>query len=218
MNRGFSSPAVTNALGSQHVRVITLAELGFGSGTVRVHNGLGQYTYDSQTWHGLGDLASISAVEEGSSISPYGVTLTVSSIDATLAEQALEEDYYQKPVKLYLGILDEDDTFVQESTPSDTRNPIEIWAGHIDQMTITAGAQGGDVIKIQCESELERFARSRNLMFTNAWQQSRYSNDKFFNLVHLIDGVKIRWKQSGTFVGGGAIDTPTPKPPQHYRH
>lgn len=218
MSRGFSSPAVTNALADAHVRIITLAELEFGSGTVRVHNGLGEYTYNSQTWLGLGDLAQISAVEEGASISPYGVTLTVSSINATLAEQALEEEYYQRPVKLYLGVLDENDDFVQESTPANTKNPIEIWTGYIDQMTITAGAQGGDAIKIQCESELARFGRSRNLMFTNAWQQSRYTDDKFFNLVHLIDGVKLRWKQSGTFVGGGSIDQPTPKPPQHYRH
>lgn len=210
MSRGFSSPAVTNALGQSHVRLITMAKLEFGSGTVYVHNGLGTYSYDGQSWLGLGNLASISAVEEGSDISPYGVTLTVSSINATLAEQALEENYYQKPVTLYLGVLDENDDFVQESTPANTKNPIQIWSGHIDQMTVTVGSSGGDAIKIQCESELARFARSRNLMFSNVWQQSRHSTDKFFNLVHLIDGVKIGWKQTGSLPGGAGIDQREP--------
>ena len=37
----------------------------------------------------LGDLATISAVEEGTDVSPYSITLSLSLLDSTLAEQAL---------------------------------------------------------------------------------------------------------------------------------
>lgn len=224
MSRGFSSPAVTDALTEQHVRLVTLVKLEFDTGTVYVHNGLGTYNWDGQNWLGLGNLASISSIEEGSDISPYGVTLSVSSIDASFAEQALEQNYYQRPVTIYLGVLNENDEFVQESVPANTKNPIQMWTGHIDQMSLTVGADGGDKISIQCESSLSLFARSRNLVFSNAWQQERYPDvdgqgtpDRFFNLLHLIEGVKIGWKQQASLPGTGAVDAPERKPPQRGR-
>ena len=217
MSRGFS-PAVADALAAGHVRLLSFAKLEFSSQTLYVHNGIGEYTFDGQTWQGLGDLATISAVEEGTDVSPYSITLSLSLLDRTLAEQALEENYYMRPVTIYLGVLDEDDAFVQEPNPANTQNPVALWAGHMDQMAVSVGSDQGDMITMTCESQLSLLQRSRNLMFTNTWQQSRYSGDKFFNLLAFVEGVKVNWKGKGSAITSGDIDLAQPRGPGNYRH
>jgi len=217
MSRGFS-PAVATALAAGHVRLLSFAKLEFSGQTLYVHNGIGEYSFDGQTWQGLGDLATISAVEEGTDVSPYSITLTLSLLDSTLAEQALEENYYMRPVTIYLGVLDEDDQFVQETNPVNTKNPVQLWSGHMDQMAVNVGSDQGDVITMTCESQLSLLQRSRNLMFTNTWQQSRYTGDKFFNLLAFVEGVKITWKGKASAIAPGDIDLAQPKGPETYRH
>ena len=174
MSRGFPT-AVATALAQQHVAIVTFAKLEFPSGTVYVHNSIGTYTWGSQDWLGVGDLGSISQVQEGLDVSPYSITLTLSGLDATISGAALTEDYYLHPVTVYLGVLDADDTLIAD--------PTQIWAGAMDQMNATVGADGGDAI----------FNRSLNLMYTNVAQQEKSSGDLFFNFMHKVEGAKIKW-------------------------
>ena len=170
MSRGFPT-AVATALAQQHVAIVTFAKLEFPSGTVYVHNSIGTYTWGSQDWLGVGDLGSISQVQEGLDVSPYSITLTLSGLDATISGAALTEDYYLHPVTVYLGVLDADDTLIAD--------PTQIWAGAMDQMI--------------AESELSNFNRSLNLMYTNVAQQEKSSGDLFFNFMHKVEGAKIKW-------------------------
>jgi len=195
MTRGFST-AVNTALQAQNVNLVMFAKLEFPSGTLYVHNGLGTYTWDSQNWLGVGDLGSISKVEEGVDVSPYAITLTLSGLDATISGAALTEDYFMHPVTVYLGVLDSDDTLID--------TPIQVWAGFMDQMNLTVGADGGDAIQLIAESELSRFDKSKNLMYTNANQQQRYSGDLFFSHIHKVEGAKIKWGASNN----GPVDNP----------
>jgi hypothetical protein len=193
MSRGFSS-AQAAALAQQHVSLVTFAKLEFPSGTVYGHDSIGTYTWGGQDWLGVGDLASISTVEEGFAVSPYALTLTVSGLDSTISGAALTEDYFMHGLTVYLGVLDEDDVLVG--------SPFIIWAGFMDQMNLTVGAEG-DAIQIIGESELARFNKSRNQMYTNANQQERSSTDVFFKHLHEIEGAKIKW---GSRTPGGDWD------------
>ncbi len=184
MSRGFPT-AVSTALAQNHVSIVTFAKLEFPSGTVYVHNSLGTYTWGSQDWLGVGDLGSISQVEEGVDISPYAITLTLSGLDATISGAALTEDYFMHPVTVYMGVLNADDSLIAD--------PTQIWAGFMDQMNVSLGADGGDAIQLIAESELSRFDSSANLMYTNAAQQEKSSGDLFFSHMHKIEGVKINW-------------------------
>ena len=195
MTRGFST-AVNTALQAQNVNLVMFAKLEFPSGTLYVHNGLGTYNWDSQNWLGVGDLGSISKVEEGVDVSPYAITLTLSGLDATISGAALTEDYFMHPVTVYLGVLDSDDTLID--------TPTQVWAGFMDQMNLTVGADGGDAIQLIAESELSRFDKSKNLMYTNANQQQRYSGDLFFSHIHKVEGAKIKWGASNN----GPVDNP----------
>ena len=76
MSRGFPADVAT-ALAQQHVAIVSFAKLEFPSGTVYLHNSLGTYTWGGQDWLGVGDLGSISQVEEGLDVSPYAITLTL---------------------------------------------------------------------------------------------------------------------------------------------
>ena len=184
MSRGFPTNVAT-ALAQQHVAIVTFAKLEFPSGTIYVHNSLGTYTWGGQDWLGVGDLGSISQVEEGIDVSPYAITLTLSGLDATISGAALTEDYFMHPVTVYMGVLDSDDALLADPTP--------IWSGFMDQMNLSVGSDGGDAIQLIAESELSRFDVSRNLMYTNAAQQERYSGDLFFSHIHKVQGAKFDW-------------------------
>jgi hypothetical protein len=197
MSRGFPDDVAT-ALAQQNVAIVTFAKLEFPSGTVYLHNSLGSYTWGGQDWLGVGDLGSISQVEEGLDVSPYAITLTLSGLDATISGAALTEDYYLHGVTVYLGVLDTDDVLID--------TPTQIWAGFMDQMNMTVGADGGDAIQLVAESELSRFNKSLNLMYTNTAQQERSSGDLFFNFLHRIEGVKINW--GARLPGGNSLGVP----------
>ena len=200
MSRGFPA-AVATALAQKNVAIVTFAKLEFPSGTVYLHNSLGSYTWGGQEWLGVGDLGSISQVEEGLDVSPYAITLTLSGFDATISGAALTEDYYLHGVTVYLGVLDADDVLID--------TPTQIWAGFMDQMNMTVGADGGDAIQLVAESELSRFNKSLNLMYTNTAQQERSTGDLFFNFLHRIEGAKINWgsrKPGSAGLGAPVID------------
>lgn len=197
MSRGLPS-AVATAVASQNVNLVLFAKLEFPSptGTLYLHNGLGTYTWGSQDWLGVGDLGSISQVEEGMDVSPYAITLQLSGLDTDMAGIALNDtvDYYMRPVTVYLGVLDSSDSLLAD--------PTQIFAGFMDQMNVSVGVSGGDAIQLIAESELARFDKSANYMYTNASQQESYSGDLFFSHLHKIEGAKVKWR--GTESGGAA--------------
>ena len=215
MSRGFPSNTAA-ALGSSLVRPITFAKIEFDAETLYLHNGLGSYVWGSETWTGLGDFASISSVEEAIQVKPYALTLTVSGIDTSIndfPETALTLNYYLRPVTIYLGCVDVDDALIDD--------PTQIWAGHVDAMDVTVGAQGetGDLISMTCESELSKFDRSSSRRFTNEQLQADYSGDKLFSAMHLIEGAKVRWRNGNASGVAGVPDTHggNPDPDKHQR-
>jgi len=196
MSRGFSVE-VAAALTQPNVSLVSFVKLEFEE-IWYVHNSIGTYSWGGQTWHGLGDLGQISQVEEGKSVSPYAITLTLSGLNSEIQAAALTENYFLNPVEVYLGVLDENDELITDPSP--------IWSGYMDQMNLTVGASGGDAIQLVCESELSIFNRSRNLMYTNVAQQEKSSTDLFFSFLHKIEGAKVDWGSKG--VTGGGVGTP----------
>lgn len=198
MSRGFPS-AVLTALSQGHVALVTFAKLQFPSGTLYLHNSIGTYTWGGQDWLGVGDLGEISQIEEGADISPYKITLSLSGLDPDISGAALNEDYYLQPVTVYLGVLDSSDDLIAD--------PTVVWEGAMDQMMLSVGAEGGDVISLTAESELARFDKASNVKYTDAQQQNDYPGDLGFELLPLIEGAKLRW---GDASSDSIIGTPRP--------
>lgn len=188
---------------ASNVFPITFVKLEFlppndGVGTIRLHNGLGTYTWNDgsgdQNWLGTGDLGQISKIQEGEEVSPYGIQLTLSGLDPDLVGEAIKESYYQRPVTLYVGALNDSDQLVA--------TPDVMWTGFMDLMTASVGAEGGDSLVLNCESELAMFERSRNLLFTNAAQQTISSGDTFFNQLQDMEDLTLAWGNRGSRVTG----------------
>lgn len=176
----------------------TTAQPTAGVGTIRLHNGLGTYTWDdgsgSQSWLGTGDLGQISKIQEGEEVSPYGIQLTLSGLDPDLVGEAIKETYYQRPVTLYVGALNDSDQLVA--------TPDVMWTGFMDLMSASVGAEGGDSLVLNCESELAMFERSRNLLFTNSSQQVISSGDTFFNQLQDMEDLTLAWGKKGNRIAG----------------
>lgn len=203
MSRNFPSTVLT-ALAANHVATVTFAKLEFSSGTLYLHNSIGTYTWGSQSWLGTGDLGNVSAIEEGAGVSPYKITLSLSGIDSTISNAALTEDYYMRPVTLYLGALDANDDLLAD--------PTEVWAGFMDQLNVSLGADGGDAIELIAESELAKFDRASNKRYTDSNQQATHSADVFFEFLQDIDGIKVRWGDRNSDSGAGS---PSPNQPEN---
>ena len=74
---------ILNALDDAEVSPFYAVELFFDTDTVRVWTGYGDITItvaNTQTYSGVGDLLSISDVEESQDISAKGINLTLSGI------------------------------------------------------------------------------------------------------------------------------------------
>ena len=72
MSRGLSAGMLSQVAAS-NVNPILLFYGEFASGTVRMWSGLGDLSFDSQTWLGAGSLVQVSNVEETSEIKASGV-------------------------------------------------------------------------------------------------------------------------------------------------
>lgn len=194
---------------ASNVYPITFVKLEFlpapdGVGTIRIHNGIGTYSWEDpddgagvQNWAGTGDLGQISKIQEGEEVSPYGIQLTLSGLDPDLVGEAIKETYYQRPVTLYVGALNDSDQLVA--------TPDVMWTGFMDLMTASVGAEGGDTLVLNCESELAMFERSRNLLFTNASQQLISLNtppDTFFNQLQDMQDLTLSWGKKGSRIVG----------------
>ena len=191
-----------NALASAHVgEEIIFAKLEFPDTTLYVHTGLGTYTWGSQNWLGVGDFGAVQGIEESERISPYSATLILSGLDSTVVNEALSQDYFRRPITLYLGVANTNDVLLDD--------PTQIWAGFMDSMSLSVGSDGGDSIQLTCESELSMFDRSANLRYTDQFQQDQHTGDVFFEFLPAIaDNPAIRWRNpnSDNLVGKNAKD------------
>ena len=185
MSRGFPSNTAA-AMASALVRPVTFCKIEFAAGTLYLSNGLGSYTWGGETWTGLGDFASVQTIEEADDVRPYGITLQLSGLDSTMWTTALQLDWYLRPVTLYLACVDADDELIDDGT--------QIWAGVIDGMDVSCGADGGDIISMTCESELANFERASHRKYTNEQLQADYPGDLFFSAMAQIQGAKLRWR------------------------
>ena len=129
------SAAALAQLSQRYVRPVMFVSLGFDSGTQYLHDAIGPYVWGGQTWQGTGDFGSVEMVEEGQDLSPYGVTLRLSGIDASLATEALTGDYVLSAVALYAGFVDSGNVLVAD--------PDLIWSGTMDTIDVNAGDESG---------------------------------------------------------------------------
>ena len=165
MTNRLDEPAATETE-KEVVRPILLAWLDFLSGTTRLWSGVGDLTWDSQVWKGIGTLGRVSTVEETLELRAAGMSLQLSK------------------AKVYLGFLEADRALVSD--------PVIIFDGRMDTIEIVDGAPTATVT-LMVESRLRDLERARTRRYTDADQQARYPNDKGLEYVPSLQEIDIPW-------------------------
>jgi hypothetical protein len=198
MSRDINAALLT-ASTDEVFRPVVFVDLGFDSGTVYVHNGIGTITWGGNPYLGVGDFGAIDAIDEGPDISPYSITLMLSGLDSSLMDEAENQDYYLRPIAIYLGGLDADGALVAD--------PDEIWSGFMDVMEYVIGSE--NAIKLTCESAMAVFDRVNASLYTNESQQAAHTGDTIFEYLTQMQDAKLNWNGKGVTNFG----PPTGPPP-----
>lgn len=181
MSRDMEAAVLTETV-QPDIRAAILAELDFSSDFVRAWTGVGDLSWDSKTWNGVGELGEISPVAEKAGTVATGMTLGLSGVDSTLLSSALTEEYQGRSVGVWLAFFDDALALIAD--------PVKIFGGIMDNMSIVDSGPTSK-ITINCESYLRILERSNERRYTDQDQQDRFTGDLGCQLVarQLDDGL-----------------------------
>ena len=203
MARSLTS-SMRDQLLADSVAVCLLANFEFDSkaGALRVWSGIGDLTFDGETYFGVGNLGSISAITETTELKATGMSFSMSGIASSQISLALNEDFQQRRVTLWLGFFD------SSVSPGLLNTPIILFRGRMDTMDIQRGPETS-TITINAESiliALERapmrryLSEDHNVDGLAPPESSGFTvYDNGFNKVPNIQEIGLRWG------GGGPI-------------
>jgi hypothetical protein len=178
------------ALNSQQVKPAFFVTATFLSGPVYIWSGLGTINWNGKTWQGLGSLANISTIEEGSNVEAKNMTLSLSGIDVSMLTAILNQFQLALPAFVNLALFDDSGNIIPD--------PLLSFAGRMDIPTLTVSGETA-TIAINCESRLVDMNTPALRRFTSADQQIDYPNDLGFAWVPSLIDVSFFW---GSLPGG----------------
>jgi len=162
---------------------------------LNIWTGLGDLTFESVSYTGLGDLLSISPVEETSDISAKGISVSLTGIKDQFLDVALTHEYQGRPITVRLGAFDDTGSLIAD--------PAIIFSGFMDTMII---AESGEysTITVSAENKLIAFERTRVRRYTAEDQKIDYPTDKGFEFVASIVEKEILWGRPTSSASGGS--------------
>ena len=180
--------AFNTAITNQVVKPIIALELDFSDGILRLWNGYGNLTMtvdgSSQTFTGQGDMLGVTEVEESSTLSMSGVTLTLAGIKSSLISTALGANYTNRNGSIYLGLFDTSNNVIADV--------YTLFKGKMDVLNIQEGSETA-VITLKLESRLVTFEKPSNRMYTFEDQQVDFPNDLGFEFIPDLQDKEIIW-------------------------
>ena len=180
--------AFKNSIEGSVVKPIIGIELEFSDGTLRFWNGYGNLTMtaggSSKVFAGAGDMLGVSEIEESSTLSMSGVTLTLAGIKSSIISTALGANYTNRKGAIYLGLFDTSNNVIADV--------YTIFKGNMDVMNIQEGADTC-LITLKLESRLITFEKASNRMYTNEDQKIDFSSDVGFEFIPDLQDKEITW-------------------------
>lgn len=169
----------------QVVRPVMFVELGYDSGTSRIHNSIVTITWGGNEWLGVGTLGAIDTIEESTELKVSGLGMALSGLSNDVVGKVLDENYQGRPAKVYIGWLDENMQLLA--------NPEQVFYGFIDTQSISVGQTAQ--VSITVENRLVDWDRPRVLRFNNETQQARFFGDRGLEFVEQAAEKQIVWGQ-----------------------
>lgn len=175
--------AITTAFGQDVVEPFLAVEVDFDSGSTYAWTGQGDLVIGSKTYSGVGNLLSVSDMQETAKTTAVGATISLSGIPSSLWSLALSEPYQGRACRIYVGV-------------SGSTELVEVFSGLLDQMVIDEQAESS-TITLSVESHLIRLERPVVRRYTNQSQQARYDGDLAFSFVDSLQTSKLTFGKDG---------------------
>jgi len=183
-----------------------MVRLDLPSGTVRFFSGIGEHTWDSQTWTGAGDFGFVGAMEGTTELRAGTLQIGLTGLDATIKADALDALSRGSDVYVYLG-------FFNVSTGAIVVDPWLAFFGKVDQPAVSETDEGVDII-VTCLDGVGAMLRRTEHRRTSADQEAMFSGDLVFEFV--ADTPNLSWgapMASGSAGGRGSVGTDSGNPP-----
>lgn len=194
--------AYLTALDAANVRPVFLVSIELASTTLYLWSGVGDLSWDSKTWTGVGTFGEITGLPESAEVRADNVTLTLNGIPASVIANALDDVRQGRPVLIYMALLDDSGALIG--------SPALAVRGRVDAASIEEGAETASV-RIAVENRLIDLQRPRVRRYTDADQQAEFSGDLGFEFVPSLQQLNVSWGVPGARIpigggGGGAGD------------
>lgn len=157
--------AILARLPDPFIKPVNFAAIEFDDGTVYLHDDLGTITFGGHDYLGVGNLGAIEGIEERDDGSPAGITLRLSMLSQALLDEVLLENFFRRPVTAYFSLRD-------TVTGAMIATPFELFHGHIDDISVSAGQTASIAVKV--ETELSAWNRPLNRFFSDSENQRIY--------------------------------------------
>jgi len=182
------------AIQTSILRPAIFVELHFASGVAYVWSGYGTIVWNGHSWLGVGNLGTISVIEEGVTVNARGISITLSGINSSMLADALQDMQIGAPVMIYFGLFD------SSSPPSLLPDPLTSWAGRMDQPTINVGGDTSS-ITVNCENRLIDMNVPVDRRYTHDDQQISHPGDLAFQFVNSIQELTVYFGRTPTNSG-----------------
>lgn len=177
--------ATAAALDTRNYALAALVELDFASGMLRLHSGpVGHViSWNGHEWLGTGSLGSISTIEESDELAAGAVEFSMSGIDTSMVAAALNEDYLDRPARIWLCIMDADHQLVGE--------PVGPFSHTMDVMEGVVGSTA--TLNLTAVNRLADWARPRLRRYTDEDQQAEFPGDLGMEFVSQMVDKELVW-------------------------
>lgn len=166
------------------LRPVLFFELAYDGGTLRLWTGLGDTTWDSQTWTGAGNLLKVEPAAETLRVEAQGFTATLGGVNPAYVALALDSLQQGRRVRCWLGCLDASDAIVAD--------PSQFFEGRMDVPTLHLGAVTA-TISVTAENRWIDLTRPRIRRYTSQDQQADFPGDLGFDYVTSLANRPINW-------------------------
>lgn len=186
MPRPSIDPNLLTQFAAAQVGLIFLFEGHFLTSSLYLWTGIGQLSWNGQTWQGAGELIGFSAVKETSDLQAAGVTIQLAGQSQETVALALSELRQGQKVNAYIG------SYQWWPGPGLLSTPYCFFQGRVDVPVIDDGADTATV-SLQLENRLVDFERERVRYYDPATQHIYYPGDRGFDYVAGLQDQKIFW-------------------------
>jgi hypothetical protein len=156
------------------------------TGMTRACTGNQFIMFAGNTYSPVGQLGGVEKIQEESDIFPRAVRLWFSAVNTASIQDVLNENMFNRPVRLYRTFLTDSFTIVSSAE--------QVFNGRVNACEmVLKDPNRGDFFEIEVESRLVRTPRSQYFNRETLWTVYAASGDTFFDYITQIPLSRANW-------------------------